>query len=203
MSAPSHSSSSVTPTIVVPTVPHGTAAVLPFFGFIEGTLITCKVNNTEQGVPVQNLKKGMLVKTSTGSFRPVDKVGTRELTNPSSTDRLANRLYTLSKASYPSLTEDLTITGNRSTLIPTASDVEKRQMIVAHGRICVTDKKFCLPSAADAHATPFTVEGAITVYNFSLDHPIATMNYGVYANGLVVDCSSKAHMMNKAYTILA
>jgi hypothetical protein len=192
----------VTPNVVIPSVAHGATAAVPYLGFVEGTMIACKVNGTEQTVAVQNLKPGMLVKTASGMFRPVDKVGTRSLNNPGTSERLANRLYTLAKAHYPSLTEDLTITGNRSTLIHSATDAQKRQMIAVHGRIMVADKRFTLPCAADANAVPFIVEGAITIYDFSLVTAMKTMNYGVYANGLLVDCSSSVRMMNKAYTLL-
>ena len=165
-------------------------------------MITCKVDGMEQDVAVQNVRPGMMVKTATGIFRPVDKVGSRSLTNQGSSNRLANRLYTLSKANYPSLTADLIMTGNRSVMIPTTTDDQKRQMIAVHGRICVTGKLFCLPCAADANAVPFTVEGAVTVYDFSLIHPARTINYCIYANGLQVDSSSMVCMMNKAYTLI-
>jgi len=192
----------VTPNVVIPSLPHGATPVVPYLGFVADTMITCKVNGTETTVAVQNLKPGMLVKTASGMFRPVEKIGTRSLSNPGTSDRLANRLYTLQKAHYPALTQDLTITGNRSVLISSATDAQKRQMIAVHGRIMVADKKFILPSAADANATPHTTAGDVTLYDFSLVSAMKTLNYGVYANGLLVDCSSSVRMMNKAYTLL-
>ena len=192
----------LTPNVEVPSAVYGVASTVPYVGFVADTMITCKVNGTEQAVAVQNLKPGTLVKTTSGMFRPVEKIGSRSLTNPATSNRLANRLYTLSKADYPALSEDLIMTGNRSVLVPTTTDAQKRQMIAVHGCICVTDKLFSLPCAADANATPFTVAGEVIVYNFSIVSSRKTTNYGVYANGLLVDCSSSVQLMNKVYTLL-
>jgi len=190
-----------------PVAPHRAAPravplAAPFVGFTEGTLITCKVNNKEETVAVQNLKPGMMVKTGDGLFRPVDKIGSRSLTNPTGSARVAERLYTLKKTDHPSLTADLTVTGNRSVLAHTVTDADRRQMIAVHGRITVADKKFCVPCVADAKAQPAAVTGAVTIYNFSLVCPGRVTSYGVYANGLLVDSANIAQMMNPAYTLL-
>lgn len=189
----------VTASVVVPVVPYGVTPSFPHIGFVADTMITCKVDNTEQAVAVQNLKPGMLVKTA-DAFRAVDKIGSRVLSNPSTADRLANRLYLLSKANYPSLTADLTMTGNRAILTHSATDADRHQMIEVMGRICVADKKFCIPCAADANATISPLQGDVTIYNFSLVNPCRTMVNGVYANGLLVDHSSMFHMANAVYT---
>jgi hypothetical protein len=165
-------------------------SILPCFGFVAGTKITCKVDNVEQDVAIENMKPNMLVKTSNCQFRP------------SNEDRTADRLYTIPKSKYASLTEDLVITGNRSLLIPYVDDEQRRQMASILGRIVVTDKLFSIPAAANPHAVPYTVAGDITVYDFSVSHAIRTMNYGVYANGLLVDCSSMVNLMNPLYTLI-
>lgn len=192
----------VTPLVVIPPVADGAGPTVPYVGFAAGTQITCKINGMEQAVAVEELKPGMLVRTRFNGFCAVDKVGQRTLVNPSSQDRLANRLYVLPKANYPSLTADLTITGNRSVLIPVANDAQKRQMIAVHGRICIADRQYCLPCAADANATLDPVQGDVVIYNFSLESSNRVVNQGVFANGLLVDNSSSVHMMNKAYTLV-
>ena len=188
-----------TASVVIPPVAHD--AVLPHIGFVADTMITCKVGSTEQAVAVQNLKPGMLVKTA-GAFRAVDKIGSRVLAQPTTTDRLAERLYLLSKANYPSLMADLTMTGTRAILASSATDADRHQMIAVMGRICVTDKMFCIPCAADVNATISPLEGEVTIYNFSLVTPHHMMSHGVYANGLLVDHSPTFHMANAVYTQL-
>ena len=174
----------------------------PYYGFVEDTKITCKVDGKEKEVAIQDLRAGTLVKTSTGDFRPVEKIGTRTLNNPGHSDRIPNRLYTLSKSAYPSLTEDLITTGVQALLVSDATDAERRQMVAIRGRITVTDKKFCYPCAADEKAVPFTTAGSVTVFSFSIAHPIRMMTYGVYANGLLVEPMPSGTMANPMISLL-
>ena len=188
----------VTPSVVV----DANASVFPYVGFAAGTKITCKIDGTEQTVAVEDLKPGMLVKAHANGFRPVDKIGYRTFANPGSSERLAQHLYVLPKVRYPSLTSNLTITGTRSVLIPVADDAQKEQMIAVHGTVSVTDRRYGLPCAADANATLHPIKGNMVIYNFSLVGASPDVNYGVFANGLLVDNSSAFHMMKKAYTLI-
>jgi hypothetical protein len=183
-------------------IPHSAQPVFPYVGFVAGTMITCKVNGKEETIAVEQLKPGMLVKVSTGDFRPVDKMGSRVLNNPSDIQRIANRLYVLPKANYPSLTADLTMAGNSAVLVADASDAARRQMVAVHGVIRVTDKRFCLPCAADAKAALSPLTGNVTIYNFSLNHPDKVRDYGIYANGLEVASSNLPHMLNPSYSAI-
>lgn len=162
---------------------------IPTVGFAAGTLITCKVDDTEQQVAVENLRPKMLVKTSLNGFKAIDRVGSATTTE----------MYTLSKETHSDLTADLTVTGDRCLLVDTLTDAQRDQ-IVADGKIRVVEKKFSLPvSMTDA----VVVQGETTVYNFSLEHADKLMSRGVYANGLLVDHSCILHMMMKGYTPLA
>ena len=161
---------------------------IPAVGFVAATMITCKVDGTEQQVLVQDLRKGMLVKTSLGGFKAIDRVGSA----------MAMEVATLSKENHSELSADLTVTGNRCVLVDSLTE-EQRAQIVGDGKIRVVEKKFCLPvSITDA----VKVQGETTVYNFSLEHVDKLLSRGVYANGLLVDHSCILHMMMKGYTTL-
>jgi hypothetical protein len=186
--------------------PHATAVpvprvapVLPIVGFTEGTMFLCKVGDTEQSVAVQDLRKGSLVKTSQG-FHAVGIVGSRAVTIPESADRSANRLYTLSKDKFPTLTQDLTVSGRRGILVDQATDAEKKCTIDAMGRLSMVNRKFCLAVCACADAALSSTVGTTTLYNFSLDERALRTACGVYANGLLVDHSPSYHMMSSEYT---
>jgi len=162
---------------------------IPTIGFAATTMITCKVDGTEQQVAVENLRPKMLVKTSLHGFQEIDRVGSAS----------ALEVSTLSKEKYSDLTADLTVTGSRSLLVDTLTDAQRAQ-IVADGKIRVVDKKFCLPvSMTDATVS----QSETTVYNFSLKHQDKLLSRGVYANGLLVDHSCILHMMMKGYEPLA
>ena len=176
---------------------------LPIVGFAEGTMILCKVGDAEQQVAVQDLRTGSLVKTSKGDFVAVNIVGSRAVVIPDSgAERSADRLYTLSKDKFPSLTQDLTVSGRRAILVDSASDADKRSMIATMGRISVVDKKYCMPSCAIADTVLSSTVGSTTLYNFSLDSQDLRTVYGVYANGLLVDHSPTYLMMSTMYNRL-
>lgn len=174
---------------------------LPIVGFVEGTMILCKVGDVEQYVAVQDLRKGSLVKTLKG-FRAVDIVGSRSVVIPESADRSADRLYTLSKDKFPALTQDVTVSGRRGILIDHATDADKRCTIATMGHLCMIDKKFCLPVCAHADADLSSIVGAVTLYNFSLEARDLREVHSVYANGLLMDSSSSSTTMCTQYTRL-
>jgi len=177
------------------------AVQFPIVGFTEGTMIMCKVNGVEQYVAVQDLRKGMLVKTSLCGFKAVDAIGSRTVTIPDSVVAPEDRLYVLSKDKIPSLTQDLTIGGRCATLVDSVSEADKRQMIAVLGRISTVEKKFCLPVCAHSDAVLSSTVGATTLYNFSLDS-VDRNTYGVLANGLLVTHSMSFHMNSSVYTLI-
>jgi hypothetical protein len=167
--------------------------------FLEGTTILCQVDGNEKYVPVEQLKKGTLVKTSLNGYKAVVMVGKGTIQNPGNDERTENRLYKCSTAKYPQLKEDLYITGCHSILEFPITDKQKEDVIKHLGKLFVTDKKFRLIACADERAEPWNSEGEYTVWHFALEHPDVKMNYGVYANGgLLVETCSINFLKNKA-----
>jgi hypothetical protein len=46
----------------------------------------------------------------------------------------------------------------------------------------------------DERAKPWVSQGAYTIWHFALEHEDTGKNYGVYANGLLVETTSKRMM---------
>jgi hypothetical protein len=160
--------------------------------FLEGSTILCEVDGFETYVPVEELKKGTLVKTSLDGYKPVLLVGKGTLENPGNDYRTENRLYTCSVSKYPTLKEDLYITGGHSILEFPLTETQTERVLKHFGsKLYVTDKKYRLPACVDERAEPWNSEGTYTIWHFALEHSNETMNYGVYANGglLVETCS--------------
>jgi hypothetical protein len=167
--------------------------------FLEGTTVLCHIDGNEKYVPVEQLKKGTLVKTSLNGYKPVVLVGKGIVQNPGNDERTENRLYKCSTAKYPELKEDLYITGCHSILEFPITDKQKEDIIKHVGKLFVTDKKFRLIACVDERAEPWNSEGDYTVWHFALEHPDVKMNYGVYANGgLLVETCSINFLKNKA-----
>ena len=59
------------------------------------------------------------------------------------------------------------------------------------GRIMVTDRKYRIMACIDERAEPYRKEGLHTIWHLALDHDDICMNYGIYANGLLVETCSK------------
>jgi len=167
--------------------------------FLEGTTILCQVDGVETYVPVEQLKKGTLVKTSLDGYKSVVYIGKGTIQNPGNDERTENRLYKCSPSKYPQLEQDLYITGCHSILETSISDKEKEDTIKHLGKIFVTDKKYRLIACVDERAEPWNSEGMYTIWHFALEHQNEVMNYGVYANGkLLVETCCIYALKNKS-----
>jgi hypothetical protein len=161
--------------------------------FLEGSQILCQVDGVESYVPVENLRKGTLVKTSRDGYKKVELIGTGTIYNPGNTDRIEDRLYKCSPSKYPALTEDLIITGCHSILEFPITEKQKEESIRRQGKLYVTDNKYRLMACVDERAEPWANEGNFTIWHFALENDDESTNYGVYANGglLVETCNIK------------
>jgi hypothetical protein len=126
---------------------------------------------------------------------PIHMIGTTALYNPGNDYRVANRLYKCPREKYPALFEDLYITGCHSILVPWMTDDQWENTKAVNGDIFVTDNHFRLIACADEKAEPYKEEGFMNIYHIALEHDDILMNYGIYANGLLVESCSERNLM--------
>jgi len=62
------------------------------------------------------------------------------------------------------------------------------------GKIYVTEGDYRVPACLDDRAVPLDEEGEMTIWHFALENDCIYSNYGVYANGLLVESSSIRYM---------
>jgi hypothetical protein len=160
----------------------------PIVCFKENTQIL-----TDKGyVQIQDLRQGDLVKTLKHDFKPIDMIGKREIYHPAIQERINDQLYKCSQSEYSEVFEDLVITGCHSILVDNfSSEEQKERVIEVNGDTYVTDRKYRLPACADPRASVYETAGTYTIYHFALEHNDYYMNYGIYANGLLVETCSK------------
>jgi hypothetical protein len=155
--------------------------------FKEDTKISCLQDNNETDIFIQNLKSGDLVKTYKHGYLPVNVVGRNICYNPKNAQRLKSRLFKLKKEKYPSLKEDLIVTGCHSILESTISQSKGEELMEVNKRIYTTDELIRLPAYLDDRSDPYLDEyGDINVYHVALGND-ESRNYGIYANGLLVE----------------
>jgi hypothetical protein len=162
--------------------------------FKEDSKILCLINDVEMYVPVQEIKRGSLVKTSMDGYIAVDSIGYSKIYNPGHSLRCKNRLYKLLPDKYPLLREPLIITGCHSILVDSLTQKQEENIKEDFGRIFITDDKYRLMACYDENTIPYEDEGVYNIWHFSLENTNYYYNYGVYANGLLVETSSKRMM---------
>ena len=160
--------------------------------FLAGTRIL-----TDEGyVKIQHLRKGDLIQTLCHGLVPIDVIGFKQIPHPARKERVKEQLYKYSTTTTPNLFEDLILTGCHSVLVDEFTSPEQREKTLQIlGDIYVTDDKYRLPACLDEeNAKVFETPGEYTIYHFALENADYYMNYGVFANGLLVESSSKRYM---------
>ena len=168
------------------------SAPIPVPCFKKDTKILC-MNDFGETVYmlIQNIRPGTLVKTFRNGFLPVDMIGTSKIYNSGNNERTKNRLYRCSKYHYPELNEDLIITGCHSILETKLTQKQEEKTVDLFGELYVTDEKYRLMAYIDDRAKPYEVEGDFSIYHIALENDDYYTNYGIYANGLLVETCSK------------
>ena len=159
--------------------------------FKQGSLIL-----TDKGyVPIQDLRKGDLVQTLLHGVLPIDMIGKRDIFHVASTTRIKDQLYECNNNSYPEVFEPLVITGCHSILINEFFSEQHREEVNAFcGGIYITNNQYRLPACIDERAKVYDRPGTYTIYHIALENVDYYTNYGVYANGLLVETCSKRYL---------
>jgi len=152
--------------------------------FRAGSMIKC-----EDGYrAVETLKKGDMVETLDHGLVAVDVVGSSMLPNRAG-DNPEDRLYVLRKEDF-SLTEDLYLTGGHSLLVEKLNVHQVKEILKMSGAIFVTDNKLRLFTCLEEKALVVDEEN-VPIYHLCLENPDPELNYGIYANGLLVETCQK------------
>jgi hypothetical protein len=179
------------------------SGVLQFPCFKEDSLIL-----TVKGyIPIQNLRKGDLVKTLKHGLKPIDCIGKREIHHSASKERIKEQLYQCCQKEYPEVFgEPLIITGCHSILVENSVTVVNAEQIEkvkeVNGGIYLTEDMLRLPACVDLRASVYPFPGTYTIYHLALENDDYYMNYGIYANGLLVETCSKRYLKELSNMIL-
>jgi hypothetical protein len=159
--------------------------------FKEGTKIL-----TNRGyIPIEYLRKGDMVKTHIYGYKPIHMIGKRIIYNHARPEREKHQLYKCTSEHFPEVFEDLVITGCHSILVPDFTGHEQREKsLQVNGDIFITDDKYRLPACVDDRTLVYEKIGPTLIYHLALENDNYYFNYGVYANGLLVETCSKRYL---------
>ena len=164
--------------------------------FLEGSKILCLKDKTEIYLPIETLNKGDLVKTLLNGYVPIEVIGKKMIKfNPSLELHQKDKLYICSKDNYPELFEDLVLTGAHSILVDEITNEQCNKIIEIFGKIYVTDNKYRLMTCVDERTEEFNHNTDQTVWHLALENENYYGNYGIYANGLLVESVSIRYMV--------
>jgi len=165
-----------------------TAGITPCFK--EGSMILCLVEGKYTYIPVETIVPGTIVKTYKHGDKKVEYIGSSKAYNPANGKKSLSNLAKCTPAKYPELSSDLVLTGAHSILVGDLTEKEREETMELMGKIYITDDKYRLVACLDDRADPYEYEGFFNVWHFALENEHYTRNYGVYANGLLVETAS-------------
>ena len=179
--------------------------------FLEDTKILCLKDDKEIYIPIQDLcmdkSKDILVKilakNYTGTdlviqdgYKKIDTIIHSKMYN-SDLVHYKERLYKCTSNNYPEITEDLFITGCHSILVDTLNEEEYEKTIELLGNIYMTNQKYRLLSCIDKRSELVKDVEIYDIYHIALENDNIYSNYGIYANGLLVESCSKRMITKK------
>ena len=128
-------------------------------------------------------------------FLPIVMIGKKDIYHIASKERIKDQLYICSEEEYSEIFEDLIITGCHCLLLDNFTDEEqKAHVIEVNGNIYITEDKYRLPVCKDLRAAVYEKPGTYTIYHVALENDDYYMNYGIFANGLLVETCSKRYL---------
>jgi hypothetical protein len=179
----------------------GTFALLPFAATTTTNVVCFKEGAqilTDRGyILVEDLRKGDLVQTVAHGFVPIDMIGKKDIVHDPSQSRNKDQLF---KCNHSEVFGELVLTGCHSILVPDFASPEQRVKTMEYNkqRVFITDNHYRLPAFLDDRATVYEHPGTYTIYHFALENDDYYMNYGIYANGLLVETCSKRYLKEYA-----
>jgi len=159
--------------------------------FNKGTKILC-LNKMmeEQYIPIEDLKKGDLVKSYLHGYRKIDSIGGNKMINNPEHFNLS--MYKMEKTLENGLTEDLIVTGGHSILVDDLGEYYAENEVKFKGKIPKIDDKFFLLSAVSKDFTQLTDTNEYTYYHLCLENNGNNdERFGIWANGILTETISK------------
>jgi len=169
--------------------------------FNEGTKILCLNKNLdEEYIPIENLRKGDLVKSYKHGYRKIDLIGKNPMIN--NPEKFNECMYKMEKTEDNGLLEDLIVTGGHSILVDDLGDLKEENDKIFGSTQMIDDKYLLLSVLSNDFVKLENIE-LYTYYHFILENDGNNYKrYGVWANGILTETPSKNQFTDHKYTLL-
>lgn len=151
--------------------------------FNYGTKILCQVDGQELYIPVQDIRKGTLVKTYKHGYKSVALIGYGCMFNDKTRPKHCMYIYEKNN----DMIDDLIVTGDHSILVDKLTQEEIKLNKNNGMPICTIDKKYLLSACVSDKFKQITEAKIFTYYHFALKGITKYNRFGVYANGVLVE----------------
>ena len=165
--------------------------------FNEDTKILCFNPETslEYYIPIQNLKKGDLVKTYLHGYRKVDVMCKGKLRN--NTKWFTTCMYKMSKTETNDLIEDLIVVGGHSLLVDKLSEEEYLRTCPIWNTPLKIDEKYLLLAGITDKFERIEGNDVYTYYHFCVENDgNDETRYGIWASGALVETPCKRDILS-------
>ena len=169
--------------------------------FNEGTLILCLNKNfKEEHIPVNDLRRGDLVKTYKHGYRKIELVGKCHMINDP--NKYSSCMYKMVRNDFNGLIDDLIVTGGHSILVNSIDQCKEENEKLLGGTIKIDDK-YLLIAAASPDFVKLENTNQYTYYHFILENNgNDDERFGVWSNGILSETPSKKQFLQNKNLII-
>lgn len=166
----------------------------------EGTKILCGIKNSDDSeytdtyIPIENLRKGQMVKTYLHGYKKIMMIGKNTMINDPITR--FGCMYVMKKTDTNGLIEDLMVTGGHSILVDDLGIHKKRNDRIMKR---VVDGKHFLLAAVSSDFEKIQEIRPFTYYHLTLESDDPKRFYGIWANGILSESTCQKDFIAHKY----